>query len=96
MKQANTNGAISRIADGNYQVTGHLVFETVRDLLRSSAQVFQSESNQSIDLSGVASADSAGLALLIEWYCAAEHAKRTLRYTGVPNQLRATRADRAY
>jgi phospholipid transport system transporter-binding protein len=89
MKKANTNGAIARVADGSYQVTGHLVFDTVRDLLRSSADVLQTESQQSIDLSGVASADSAGLALLIEWYCAAENAKRTVRFIGVPNQLRA-------
>ena len=87
MKSA--TGSIARVADGSYRVTGHLVFDSVRDVLRASSSVFQSEPQLSIDLSGVESADSAGLALLIEWYCSAEKAKRAIRFTGLPAQLRA-------
>ena len=89
MKQVEKNAALARVADGDYKVTGQLVFATVRDLLRASATVLQGEPRQSIDLSGVEHADSAGLALLIEWFCAAEKAKRSVRFTGVPAQLRA-------
>jgi phospholipid transport system transporter-binding protein len=41
------------------------------------------------DLQGVGEADSAGLALLVDWLASARAAGRTLRYAQVPGQLRA-------
>jgi phospholipid transport system transporter-binding protein len=61
----------------------------VRDVLKESEPVFSAESKLSIDLSAVGSADSAGLALLIEWYCWAARANTSVRFVAVPAQLRA-------
>src|SRR5689334_1019978 len=74
---------------GNIRVAGNLVFDTVRDALKQSAQAFGSDGPLSIDLSKVTNADSAGLALLIEWYRLAERDKRKLEFIGAPKQLRA-------
>ena len=40
-----------------------------------------------IDLSGVTSSDSAGLALLIEWLSVAQAAGRSLKFENIPLQL---------
>ena len=40
-----------------------------------------------IDLAGVKSSDSSGLALLIEWLSVAKNARRTVRYENIPSQL---------
>ena len=42
-----------------------------------------------IDCQGIASADSAGLAVLIDWLGAARQAGRSLRYRGIPEDVRA-------
>ena len=42
-----------------------------------------------IDCQGVESADSAGLAVLIDWLGAARQAGRSLRYLGLPEDLSA-------
>ena len=77
----------SRTGDGSYRVVGSLVFATVRDVLRQSGSAFAAESQLVIDLSQVAAADSAGLALLIEWYRLAERAKQPLKFSRAPPQL---------
>jgi phospholipid transport system transporter-binding protein len=89
MPKTSATAALTRTGDGTYQVSGQLVFASVREVLRSSATVFQNEAQTSIDLSGVQAVDSAGLALLIEWYRTAEKAKRAIRFVGAPAQLRA-------
>ena len=42
-----------------------------------------------MDLSGVRNADSAGLALLLEWITWANHTVREIRFTGMPEKLLA-------
>ena len=42
-----------------------------------------------IDCQGISSADSAGLAVLIDWLGAARQAGRSLRYRGLPEDLSA-------
>jgi len=75
--------------DGKYRVAGNLVFTTVRDVLRQSEAAFAGDAQLVIDLSAVTSADSAGLALLVEWFRAADRARKPLRLIGAPAQLRA-------
>jgi phospholipid transport system transporter-binding protein len=72
-----------------YLVSGHLVFGTVREVLNQSAQVFESSGELQFDLSQVTQSDSAGLALLIEWYRLAQSHQRPLRFRSVPPQLQA-------
>jgi phospholipid transport system transporter-binding protein len=75
--------------NGNFRVSGELTFATARDALQLSQSVFVEPTDLSIDLSGVRSADSAGLAVLIEWYLQANRANKAIHFVGVPMQLRA-------
>jgi phospholipid transport system transporter-binding protein len=76
-------------ASGNdvFRVSGALTFDTARDLLQLSQSLFAQASKLNIDLSAVSGADSAGLALLIEWYRAASRANKTICFSNVPTQL---------
>jgi phospholipid transport system transporter-binding protein len=42
-----------------------------------------------VDLTGVTESDSAGLAVLIEWLVASERAGRKLRFSNLPDGIRA-------
>jgi phospholipid transport system transporter-binding protein len=68
-------------------VAGALTFETVPDLHRNSASWFEGAGELILDLAQVERADSAGLALLIEWLRRAQIANRTLRFTNIPVQV---------
>lgn len=68
-------------------VSGALTFETVPALYQSTLAWFAGEGEFVIDLARVTRADSAGLALLIEWLRRARAANRPLRFTGMPPQV---------
>jgi phospholipid transport system transporter-binding protein len=68
-------------------VSGALTFDTVPGLFHSSNAWFSGEGELVIDLARVERADSAGLALLIEWLRRARVANRPLRFTGMPAQV---------
>jgi len=79
-----------REAGGHFAVVGELGFDTVEGLLATSAPRFAAASGSfDVDLSGVTQSDSAGLALLIEWTGMADRAGKKVRFTRVPDQLRA-------
>ncbi len=77
--------------DGEFQISGELSFSTVNEVLKESlSRVFaQSVSKIEMDLSGVSRADSAGLALLIQWMRMAGEAKSVIRFHHLPEQLLA-------
>lgn len=68
-------------------VSGPLSFATAGALLEPGASFIAGGEANSIDLAGVQGADSAGLALLVEWLSLAQAAGRPLHYLNVPNQL---------
>jgi phospholipid transport system transporter-binding protein len=68
-------------------VVGALTFETVPDLYQNSANWFQGAGELTLDLAQVERADSAGLALLIEWLRRAKAANLTLRFANIPTQV---------
>jgi phospholipid transport system transporter-binding protein len=70
------------------RVLGLLGFGTVTRLLPLGAAAIADGRATVIDLGGVTGADSAGLALLIEWLSVAKEAERSVRYENVPAQLR--------
>jgi phospholipid transport system transporter-binding protein len=75
-------------ADGQLQVNGELSMATVPALLaqhplRNLAGVIN------IDLSGVERADSAGVALLIEWQRTARQRQQTIQFQNIPPQMLA-------
>jgi phospholipid transport system transporter-binding protein len=84
-----SEAALVRLDAGCYRVDGKLVFTTVGELLAASTAQFSNELPREIDLSGVTSSDSAGLALLIEWMGLAHRRGSTVQFTGTPAQLNA-------
>jgi phospholipid transport system transporter-binding protein len=69
-------------------VSGPLTFDSVPVLYRTSEAWFTGHEELCIDLAGVTRADSAGLALLIEWLRRARAANCALQFVHVPEQLR--------
>ena len=84
-----TAARIEQSGAGRYRVSGELTFVTVRDALGAALAQFANDSAVEVDLAAVSAADSAGLALLVEWYRWASQAKKTIRFVGAPAQLRA-------
>ncbi len=77
-------------APGTYRLEGALSFATVSALRPRGLKLLQAPAgNITIDLSAVRAADSAGLALLIDWLAAARASHCTLCYVGAPAALLA-------
>ncbi len=73
---------------GSYLVSGELRFDTVPALLEHSRSLFAAGVPAlQLDLQDVAHADSAGLALLIEWFRAARAAGQEISFINVPSQM---------
>lgn len=81
--------SLEDLGDGHFAVTGEMTFDTAEKLLRLSEEPFEEHTQLEIDLSGVTDSDSAGLALLLEWVTWANHSVREIRFTGVPDKIRA-------
>lgn len=76
--------------DGTLIVSGVLTFATVPGVLASSVDwIAKLNGTASVDLGGVQKADSAGLALLVEWLQRARDAGRELRFVNVPEQVKS-------
>jgi phospholipid transport system transporter-binding protein len=73
--------------DGRFAVRGDLTFKTAGIALEESKELFADHSILEIDLSGVKKADSAGLALLLEWVNWAKNYVREIRFRGVPDEI---------
>jgi phospholipid transport system transporter-binding protein len=74
---------------GRYAVQGDMSFATVSDLLEHGRSLFNGGTEIEVDLSGVNHADSAGLALLIEWLRNAKSRDIKIKYLSMPLQLTA-------
>ncbi|HET7314261.1 STAS domain-containing protein [Salinisphaera sp.] len=71
------------------RVEGELDVDNVPARLRKSAGWFERGRDTVIDLGGVTRADSAGVALLLEWIRDADKAGATLHFANAPSQMRA-------
>ena len=74
------------LGSGRFKLSGHLGFESATQALAESQKLFADHKKIQLDLSGVQSADSAGLALMVEWTGWAKREKRKLSFTKVPKQ----------
>ncbi len=74
---------------GVMRLEGELSFATVPELWHATPFPPPGEGALVLDLGGVRRADSAGLALLVEWLRAARRAGRELRLRAMPEQMRA-------
>jgi phospholipid transport system transporter-binding protein len=75
--------------DGTAEVSGELTFATVPTYLQRNGALFAGSGDLVFDLQGVTRADSAGVALLVEWLRLARAAGRTVRYLNMPQQVDA-------
>ena len=74
-------------SDGVARLQGEVTLRSVGPLLAAGRDAILAGRTQAIDLAGITGADSAGLALLIEWLSVARQADRPLSYRNVPAQL---------
>lgn len=76
--------------NGRFRVAGDIGFANVTQLLGESRVLFSHPADSLlVDLGGVGRADSAGLALLLEWMRLAQAAGKSIRYRQIPAQLLA-------
>jgi len=75
------------LGPGRFRVKGPLTFSTVTHVLAAGEKLFAEHDHLDLDLSGVDSTDSAGLALLVEWVGWAHREKRHLKFHHVPKQV---------
>jgi phospholipid transport system transporter-binding protein len=72
--------------DGRLVVRGRLTIATVPALFKTGLQHLSSE-DLLVDFSRVEAVDSAAVSMLLAWLRAAQRSERTLRVTGLPEDL---------
>lgn len=75
--------------NGRVEIAGDLTFETVAGLRERGAEVLQGVGDVTLDLNAVTRADSAGLALMVEWLKQARRHDASLRVVNMPDQMLA-------
>lgn len=75
--------------EGAFRLHGNLSIETVPGLWARTNGELDEVPELTIDLGGVSRADSAGLALLVEWTRRARDNGQGIRFTNLPDQMLA-------
>jgi phospholipid transport system transporter-binding protein len=88
-EQAAGGCRFERTAEGHYALTGDLGFNCAASTLAQGEAAFAGQAEVVVDLSGVTDADSAGLAVLIEWTRGSRGAGRQISFRGMPARLKA-------
>ena len=73
--------------DGSWLLQGELGFASVLSVLRHDGVNMRGKNPLRVDLKGVTRADSAGLALLLQWSRESEIAGNSIEFVNVPAQL---------
>lgn len=71
-----------------FEIAGSLTFATVEQVVHLPADWRAGTEPVVLDLGGVPRADSAGLALMVEWWREAHAAGRALRVVNIPPRLK--------
>jgi len=79
---------LERQGGGCYRLAGEITVETVPRLLADAAGLFAAEPVE-IDCEGVEHADSAAVALMLEWMRQADAAGGRIAFRAVPDRVRA-------
>lgn len=82
-----TPASLAISSPGHLTVTGPMVFATAGDLLAASRSLLVGSEPVTIDLASVTDADSAGLALLLEWLRWGKAEGRSTTFAAVPEKL---------
>ena len=77
------------LGEGRFALSGEITFETAERVLLASEEPFEQHTRIEVDLAGVTKADSAGLALLLEWITWANHTVREIRFLSMPERILA-------
>lgn len=77
------------LGEGHFALDGEMTFETAERILVASEEPFEQHTRIEVDLAGVSRADSAGLALLLEWITWANHTVREIRFLSMPERVLA-------
>jgi len=80
---------LNDLGEGRFELTGEMTFETAERILLASEEPFEQHTRIEVDLAGVTKADSAGLALLLEWITWANHTVREIRFNSTPERVQA-------
>jgi len=72
---------------GRFIVDGDLTFQTIDKKTANGFAFLKTAKQITMDLGGVGNADSAGLALMLEWIKQARHKKVQLHFKNIPEQL---------
>ncbi len=77
------------LGEGRFSLSGEMTFSTCGAILRKSEAPFEKHTRIEVELAGVTHADSAALALLLEWITWANHTVREIRFKDVPARISA-------
>jgi len=77
------------LGGGNFEVSGDMSFDTAERLLRISQREFRQHQDIRVDMSAVEKADSAGLALLLEWMSWAKQGSAKFDFVAIPPSVLA-------
>jgi phospholipid transport system transporter-binding protein len=84
-----TDFHIESLSAGRLQARGAMTFENAARALQAGLNLIPRSGHCTIDLSGVTEADSAGLAVLVEWLATSRVRGSTIHYESLPAQLLA-------
>ena len=88
-RDAEDGAQLADLGGGRFAVRSELTFKSATDILEQSKRLFAEYERISVDMSDVQDADSAGLALLIEWVSWARRFDREIVYENIPQQILA-------
>lgn len=88
-RDSNENAQLADLGGGRFAVRSELTFKSATAILEQSKRLFAGFERISVDMSDVQEADSAGLALLLEWVSWARHFDREIVYENIPQQILA-------
>ncbi|HET7202061.1 MAG TPA: STAS domain-containing protein [Steroidobacteraceae bacterium] len=80
---------ISAASPGRLEARGAICYDSAARALQAGLDLIPRGQACTIDLSKVTEADSAGLAVLVEWLATARKRKSTIHYEGIPAQILA-------
>lgn len=82
-----TTATLNHLGNGRFAVHGNMDFGSVAALLAQGKRDFPGRGRIDLDLSGVTRANSAGLALLLEWMDILQAGGAELRLLNLPGAL---------
>jgi len=79
--------SIQRIDDDRFAISGDLVFETVPQAERVAKGLLDAGSDAELDLQNIGQVNSAGIALLVDWYARYFKNQQKLHFRNIPSHL---------